>query len=345
MRAAGSLLSTGLAGVFALAVALAGIGATATAVSAATPIPKHVFSPYFQTYTSDSISTIAHQSGARYFSLAFLESLGTSSCKLAWGGESSRQVGSGAYASDIATLRGMGGDVTPSLGGYSADHDGREIADSCNDVNKIAAAYEGVITTYDVSRLDMDVEDNSLSNTAGINRRNKAIRIVQAWASAHNRPLKISFTLPTSRGGLDSDGLAVLQNAVSNGVRIDIVQPMVFDYYDGLKADMGSSAISALKGVHSQLATLLPGKTSAQLWAMEGATIMNGRDDHPGTSETTTVSDARQLLKFAKSKGLAVLSMWAIQRDNGACPGTSGADSCSGIAQSTWAFTHALKGF
>ena len=46
------------------------------------------------------------------------------------------------------------------------------------------------------------------------------------------------------------------------------------------------------------------------------------------------MADAKQLLEFAKSKGLAVLSMWAIQRDNGGCPGTSGADDCSGIAQS-----------
>ena len=344
MNNARSLISIGFASIFALVIGLAGLVQPA-AVSAATAMPKHVFSPYFQTYTSDIISTVAHQSGARYFSLAFLESLGTSSCKLAWDGDSSRQVGSGAYASDIATLRRMGGDVTPSLGGYSADHDGTEIADSCTDVNKIAAAYEGVITTYNVSRLDMDVEDNSLSNSAGISRRNKAIKIVQGWASAHHRPLQISFTLPTSRSGLDPDGLAVLQDAVSNGVRIDIVQPMVFDYYDGKSTDMGSSAISVLKGLHSQLATLLPSKTSAQLWAMEGATIMNGRDDHPGASETTTVADAKQLLKFAKSKGLAVLSMWAIQRDNGGCPGTSGADDCSGISQSTWAFTKALKGF
>ena len=339
-----SLATTAFAAISVLAIGPGGL-ARPVSVSAATPLPAHVFTPYFQTYTSDSISTIAQQSGARYFSLAFLESLGTSSCKIAWDGESSRQPSSGAYATDIVTLRSMGGDVTPSLGGYSADHGGTEIADSCTDVSKIAAAYENVILTYDVSRLDMDVEDNSLGNNAGIDRRNKAIKIVQDWAIAHNRPLKISYTLPTSRDGLESDGLGVLQNAVANGVRIDIVQPMVFDYYDGQKTDMGSSAISALKGVHAQLIALLPSKSSAQLWAMEGATVMNGRDDHPGKGETFSLADAKQLLSFARSKGLAVLSMWAIQRDNGGCPGTSGADDCSGIAQNTWAFTKVFKSF
>ena len=142
----------------------------------------------------------------------------------------------------------MGGDVIPSLGGFSADEGGTEIGDSCANVNQIAQAYENVITTYDVSRLDMDIESNSLNKPAGIDRRNRAIKMVQDWAVAHNRPLKISYTLPTSRTGLDSDGLAVLQNAVSNGVRIDIVTPMVFDYYDGEALDMGNSAITALKG-------------------------------------------------------------------------------------------------
>jgi chitinase len=45
------------------------------------------------------------------------------------------------YASDIASLRAMGRDVIPSFGGYSADHGGTEIADSCTNVNTIAADY------------------------------------------------------------------------------------------------------------------------------------------------------------------------------------------------------------
>jgi len=330
----------------ALTLSVVAAGAVDVApVRAASPLPRHVFAPYFESWTGVSITSTARQSGARNFALAFLETLGTSSCTLAWNGDSNRTVDSGVYVSDIASLRALGGDVVPSFGGYSADHDGREIGDSCSDVNAIAAAYEEVITTYDVSRLDMDVEVESLGRAAGIDRRNKAVKLVQDWATAHNRPLTISFTLPTSRSGLDSDGLAVLQNAVANGVRIDIVQPMVFDYYDRKALDMGSSAITALKGVHRQLATLLPGKTSAQLWAMEGATLMIGRDDYPTKIETTKLQDAKQVRAFAQSKGLAVLSFWAIQRDNGGCAGVGGSGDCSGISQSRWAFTKILKTF
>ena len=344
MSAARSLVSIALAAIFAIAIALAGF-ARPSAVSAATPIPAHVFSPYFETWTSDSLTTTAKHSGARYFTLAFLETLGKQSCTLAWNGESSRTISSGAYINDIHSLRALGGDVIPSFGGWSADQGGTEIGDSCKDVNKIAAAYEKVIKAYNVSRLDMDVEGKSLGRSAGIDRRNKAIALVQQWAEAHNRPLKISYTLPTSRDGLESDALAVLQNAISNGVRIDIVQPMVFDYYDGEDIDMGHSAITALRGLHSQLASLMPLRTSTNLWALEGATIMNGRDDYPTAIETTRVSDAKQLKAFAESKGMAVLAMWAIQRDNGGCPGNPGSDDCSGITQHAWAFTKVLKGF
>ena len=67
--------------------------------------------------------------------------------------------------------------------------------------------------------------------------------------------MTISYTLPTSASGLEASGVAVLQNAVANHVRIDFVEPMVFDYYDRVTKDMGAAAQHALTGLHGQLAT------------------------------------------------------------------------------------------
>ena len=39
---------------------------------------------------------------------------------------------------------------------------------------------KSVVTTYNVTRLDLDVESSSLKNTAGIDRRNKALKQVGA---------------------------------------------------------------------------------------------------------------------------------------------------------------------
>jgi len=334
-------LSLGCASVVLVALTLSG----PSMASAASPLPNHVFAPYFETWTSDGIAATANASGDSYFTLAFLETLSKSSCSLAWNGVKSQTVAGGRYLSDIASSRAAAGDVIPSLGGWSADQGGTEIADSCNDVNAIAAAYEGVIKTYGVSRIDMDVEGRSLGRSAGIDRRNKAIAIVEDWAAAHGRPLQISYTLPTSTAGLDADGLAVLQNAVHNGARVDVVNLMTFDYYDGTTTQMGPAAISAAKGVVAQLKQLYPNQTAAQRWGRVGITIMNGIDDYPKKTEVTTLADANQILNFATNKGIDTLSMWAIQRDNGGCPGSGGSGNCSGIAQGNWAFSHVLAPF
>lgn len=336
----GRLATVVVASAAALSLNLAGSGPAAAA--GGLPLPAHVFAPYFETWSTDSISTIAQQSGARYFTLAFLETLSKTSCTLAWNGDRNQTLATGRYLSDIAALRAMGGDVVPSFGGWSADQGGTEIGDSCHDVNAIAAAYESVITTYDVTRLDMDIEGRSLTKPDGIDRRNKAIKLLQDWATSQGRTVQVVYTVPTTANGLAASGLAVIQNAIANGVRVDIVNIMTFDYYDRVTTDMGAAAISAAQGLFNQLRVLYPAKTDAELWAMQGNTIMPGLDDYPRRTESTSLADAQRLLDFARTNGIGLLSMWAIQRDNGGCPGSTGSNSCSGIVQNTWDFAHLL---
>ena len=319
------------------------LASSTPALGLGTPLPAHLYAPYFETWTTDSISTIASQSGAKYMTLAFVEVASRGSCTPVWNGDSTQPMSAGRYLTDIANLRAMGGDVIPSFGGFSADNGGTELADACTDVNAIAAGFESVISTYNVTRLDMDVEAKSLNNAAGIDRRNKAIKIVEDWAAAAGRPLQISYTLPVEPAGLESNGLAVIQNAIANNARVDVVNIMTFDYYDRVTTQMGAAAISAAQGLHAQLATLYPAKTSAQLWAMEGNTILPGIDDYPKKTEVTYLADAQQLLTFAQANGLNTISAWAIQRDNGGCPGSRDQNNCSGIVQNTWDFSHLLE--
>ena len=51
------------------------------------------------------------------------------------------------------------------------------------------------------------------------------------------------------------------------------------------------------------------------------------------------------VLHWATAKGLGELSFWALQRDNGGCPGTAGSNTCSGLKQSTWQFSHLFEPF
>jgi hypothetical protein len=110
----------------AMAAAAAGLvlGAPAMtpALAAGTPLPAHVYAPYYETYlapNTPSLTATLQASGARYFTLAFLQSTGKHSCSLDWNGNSSQPLN--YYAADIAALRAVGGDVIPSFGGYSAD--------------------------------------------------------------------------------------------------------------------------------------------------------------------------------------------------------------------------------
>ena len=257
-------------------------GPVATAAATYTPLPAHVYAPYYETYlapNTPSITAEAQASGARYFSLAFLQATSKGSCSIGWNSNSSQPLN--YYNSDIASLRAIGGDVIPTFGGCSADQGGTEIADACTNVSQIAADYEQVITTLGVTRLDMDVEAKSLNNTAGINRRNQALAMVQSWAAANGIPLQIEYTLPVEQYGLDPNGLAVLQNAVANGVTVHTVNIMVFDYYiagEGV-VNMGQAAINAANNTEAQLQTLYPNDTAAQLYGMEGMTMLPGIDE------------------------------------------------------------------
>lgn len=107
--------------------------------------------------------------GARFLSLAFLQTATAGSCVADWDGDPTQPIGQASFGSDIAVIQAHSGNVIPSFGGYTADTTDTEIADSCTSAPAIAAVYESLITTYH----------------------------------------------PT---GLTSSGLAVLQNAVADGL-------------------------------------------------------------------------------------------------------------------------------
>jgi chitinase len=313
-------------------------------------LPEHVFAPYFQAYTDANPAEVSKASGARYLTMAFLQTEVTGSCEILWNGDPAKPVARSTFGPQIARIRAAGGDVVPSFGGYSADSTATEIADSCSDVGRIAAAYEKVITTYDLTRLDMDIEDASLDNTAAVDRRNQAIHLVQRWAERQHRPLQIVYTLPTAPTGPEPNAINVLASAIRYGARVDIVNIMTFDYYDDQPHDMAADTRTAADGLIGALRALYPHRSTAQLWRMVGITEMLGIDDYgsggePGPLEVFTLADARSITRWATEHHIAELSFWALGRDNGGCPGTPGSDDCSGVVQTPYQFTHIMLPF
>jgi len=338
-----ALAAAGITTVAATATASAATASHAAGVSDVV-LPPHVYAPYFEAYdtTDGGLAQLSAESGQKYVSLAFLQTPTAGSCAADWNGDTSTPISAtvaGSFGADIAAIQARGGTVIPSFGGYSADTTGTELADSCTSVSAIAAVYESLVTTYHVTRIDLDVEADSLTNPAGIDRRNQAVALAEAWAAAHHKVLQFDYTIPVNPTGLTASGLSVLQDAAADGATVTEVNIMTFDYYFGTTQDMLADAEDAATATFGQLQTIYPNEPARALWHMIGITTMPGIDDF-GAPETFTTADAPALLAWAATHNLGLLSIWALQRDNGGCVGTKGAGSCSGVAQPTWYFSH-----
>ena len=101
---------------------------------------------------------------------------------------------------------------------------------------------------------------------------------------------------------------------------------MDFGSYYSSGRTMADASISAVSETFKQLKVIYPGKTDADIWKMLGATPMIGQNDI--ASEIFTLQDARDLTAWARSKGLGLVSFWAIQRDQ-VCKNGAGLAICS----------------
>ncbi|MDH6135250.1 hypothetical protein P3T37_004660 [Kitasatospora sp. MAA4] len=320
---------------------------TSSPTSSPTPVPVPAsggagFAPYVDTslYPPYDLLATAKATGVKNFTLAFVVSGG--GCVPKWGGVS--DLTSDPVASQIGALRAIGGDVRVSFGGAN----GSELATACGSSADLAAAYQQVVDAYGLSRIDFDVEGGALADTAANTRRDQAIAQLQQTAASKGRALDVSYTLPALPTGLTQDGINLLADAQSSGVRIGAVNIMAMDFGDGVAPNpggrMGTYAIDAATATQAQVKSVL-GLSDAAAWSKVAVTPMIGVNDV--SSEVFTVADAGQLAAFAQSKHLAWLAMWSGTRDK-ACDGgaKSYADpSCSSIAQQPLDFTRALGAY
>ena len=85
-----------------LAAALAGPVVTFGTAQAATPLPTHVFAPYFEAWTGDSPAALAQQSGAKYLTMAFVQAAAKGSCTVYWNGDTGMPIANSSFGADIA---------------------------------------------------------------------------------------------------------------------------------------------------------------------------------------------------------------------------------------------------
>ncbi|TDD83233.1 chitinase [Actinomadura darangshiensis] len=336
-------VAAGLIGVVGLAVAVL-IAVTAILASGNIPTAPssykvqavHVadagpeFAPYVDgsLYPPFDLVDTAKKTGVKTFTLAFITSGG--GCTPKWGGTT--ELDANPVANQAEALRAAGGDIRVSFGGAS----GSELGLACTSADALTAAYDKVVTAFDLSRADFDIEGAALPDTAANTRRAQAIAALQK----KHPGLKVSFTLPVLPTGLTQDGVNLVANAKANGVAIDSVNIMAMDYGPPSSA-MGDLAVQAATSTEGQLREAL-GVSSA--WSRLAVTPMIGVNDV--ATETFTLDDAAQVAAFASDKGLAWTAMWSANRDK-ACAGgpkPQADPTCSSIDQEPFAFTKALAG-
>jgi hypothetical protein len=332
---AAALLATGLTGAGLVVGGLVPHTGLATSLTAdaATSWPAHVFAPYVDTGLSNTtLTTVAADYGTKYFELAFADGGG---CQWSLPNQS-------GWQSQVSALQAEGGDVSISFGGYTVDTDGTDLGNQCSSASAMATQVESVVTTMNVTHLDFDIESSEETNSTDFTRTAQALALVRSWASSTGRALNISYTLPVLPSGFTSDGLNVLNAAQSSGFKPDVVNIMTMDYGTS-GTEMGTASNQALDAAAGQVASVFGESTSAA-YAMLGNTPMIGQNDSPG--EVFSLADAATVESHAAAEGIALVSFWAEGRDNGGCPGqTSASSTCSGLSQSTGAFTQAFQAF
>ncbi|OIJ65330.1 chitinase [Streptomyces mangrovisoli] len=316
----------------AAAVTLAAAGTTALAASSASGATTalsnrwYAAAPYLMPLDNNppDAAAIMDATGLKAFQLAFVLAPNGGGCTPTWGGTAAVSSDT-AVQSVINTIRGKGGDVSISIGGYG----GTKLGQTCSDAASTAAAYQQVITKYGLHAIDFDLEEPEYENTAAIKNEIGAAKILQQ----NNPGLYVSVTTAGTADGTGWFGKQMLLEAKSQGFTPNNFSIMPFD--GGFNG--AASQTSALTNFNSILQSTF-GWDQATAYAHEGFSGMNGRSD---TGEYFTQADFQTVLDYATSHNMDRFTFWSLNRDRQCTPAdnngtTSG--TCSSVAQSSWDF-------
>ncbi|TGA88718.1 chitinase [Streptomyces sp. MZ04] len=261
--------------------------------------------------------------GVKWFTLAFILSDG--GCNPAWDG--SRPLKGGSDETAIDSIRGAGGDIVVSVGGWS----GAKLGEKCGSADALAGAYQKVIDAYELKAFDIDIEDTEFNNATVRQRVVDALKIVKE----KNPGIVTYVTMGTTPEGPDATGKDLIQRGAAAGLDNDAWVIMPFDF-GGHSGSMGGASVSAMEGLKNAVKSAY-GYSDTDAYQHIGVSSMNGKTDVP--DETVTTGDFETILAYAKEHHIARLSFWSVNRDRDCGSGGSPGDSCSGVSQQPYDFT------
>jgi chitinase len=309
------------------ALAGAGVLVAASQADAATLTSNwYASAPYLMPFDNSPPDPVAvmNATGQKAFQLAFILAPNGGGCTPTWDG--TRTVAADTEAATmISRIRGSGGDVSVSIGGYG----GTKLGQTCGSPEATAAAYQQVISKYALKAMDFDLEEPEYENTAAVHNEVGAARILQA----NNPGLYVSITTAGTAAGTGWFGSQMLLEAKAQGFTPANFSIMPFD--GGFNG--GGSQTAALEQFHTLLMSTF-GWSSATAYAHEGISQMNGRSD---AGEYFRQADFQTTLDYATSHKLARYTNWSVNRDRQCADPNQSTTSgtCSSVPQSLYEFT------
>jgi chitinase len=288
------------------------------------PAPGMAAAPYeyFGWGSPQDPVTVMNTTGIKWFTLAFILSDGT--CNPAWDG--SRPLTGGNDQTQINRIRGNGGDVIVSIGGWS----GEKLGEHCTSASALAGAYQKIINAYALKAIDIDIENTEWGNATVRQRVVDALKIIKQ----NNPGVKTIVTFGTTPTGPDSTGIDMINRGANSGLANDVWAVMPFDF-GGHSGSMGQASVNAVEGLKAAVKNAY-GYSDATAYAHIGLSSMNGKTDE--TDETVTTTDFTTILNYARQHSIARFAFWSINRDRPCGSGTD-PDACSGVSQQPYDYT------
>lgn len=307
-----------------------------------------VFAPYvsMSNWPVPNLLQLSQANGISFAIVGFIQADSTGNPS--WGGYASlKPDGTDSQAvainRSLSEFRSAGGGAMVSFGGAVGISLSQYYASRNLSARALADTYRAIADTYGVTHIDFDLEGAALSDNAAMALHTQAVALLQ-----HARPdLKIWYTLPVTPTGLCADSQSAVDQALRSAVELAGVNIMAMEYGEyaaptsGPDAQtMGTYVIQSAQSAYSQLSGIFAKYGKVYSWTQLGVTPMIGVNG--SYSEIFTVPDARALEAFARAKGIGMLSMWSLLRDN---PGTPGqvSENTSGIADPSGSFSEVFN--
>lgn len=268
-----------------------------------------------------NIAKVEEDTGITYYNLGFiqpdtnkpLDSNGT--IRWGWGGyyELSEKGNDGGQYENIKktikNLKQLGGVYTISVGGQLGDAPWVVT----NNTTRLEEFYQDIIDTYNIKRLDLDIEESNQGETA--NKANaKAIKKIQ-----DKNNTEIVLTIPIMPSGWQDKQIKIIKAYLDEGVNISLINSMTMCYGTGVYSneDYGDASIRAIENSIKQMQSIYKeygiNLSEKQAYAKTGATIDIGYES--SAYPIFTEAMAEKVVKHAKEHGYGMVSYWSINRD------------------------------